>query len=197
MRRRDALKSMAALTAAVATPEAVAAQQAVARRVETGSEEAPAGSLPLGLAEDAAEPVRQFLSAEEMATLRRLAEVLVPRTRTPGALEAGAPEFLDFHLSQSDRDRQTLYREGLARLNAEARRRFREPFADLGVSHIHELLAPLREPWQAPRAADPLAAFLQAAKDDLLRATMNSQHWAVATEGRQRSAGGAYWYPVE
>ena len=194
MRRRDALKSMAALTAAVAAPEAVA-QQAVVRTVEGGGAE-PAGPLPLALPEDAAEPAAHFLTVEEMATLRRLGEVVVPKTRTPGALEAGAPEFLDFYLSQSDRARQGLYREGLGRLNAEARRRFREPFAELGVSQIDELLEPLRRPW-TPDAPDALTAFLRAAKEDLLRATVSSRQWASATEGRQRPAGGTYWYPVE
>jgi hypothetical protein len=197
MRRRDALKSMAALGAAVTAPEALAAQQAAARRPEPApGEDAPPSALPLTLPEAAAEPALHFLTPEEMAALKRLAETIVPRTRTPGALEAGAAEFLDFYLSQSDRERQNVYREGLARLNAEARRRFRAPFAELGVSQIDELLAPLRQPW-TPAAPDSLAAFLRVSKDDLLRATVNSRTWAAAAEGRQRTSGATYWYPVE
>ena len=193
MKRRDLLKSMAALTAAVQAPEAVVAQQPPSPPVP---EQASAAALPLSQAEEAADPVAGFFSAEEMAALQRLAEELVPRTRTPGALEAGAPEFLDFYLGQSDSERQNLYREGLRRLNAEARRRFGEPFARLGVSQIEPLLEPLRQPW-TPQPADALAAFLRAAKDDLMRATMNSRQWALAVEGRRRSSGATYWYPVE
>lgn len=185
---------MAALTAAVRAPEALFAQQP-AGAAEAASDEPAA--LPLSIPEEVAEPGLHFLTAEEMAAFRRLAETLVPRTRTPGALEAGAVEFLDFYLSQSDASRQALCRDGLARLNGEARRQFRKAFRELGAEEIHRLLAPLREPWTAPAPADPLAAFLRAAKEDLLRATFNSRAWALATEGRRRATGATYWYPVE
>lgn len=180
MKRRDVLKSMAGLAAAVKAPEAVFAQQPAAPAAEA-SEDAVA--LPLSQAEEAGEPVARFFNAEEMATFKRLAEVLVPRTRTPGAVEAGAPEFLDFYLAQSGPDRQKLYREGLARLK--------------GASDLEPLLRSLREPWSPVPPTDPLAAFLRAAKEDLMRATFNSRAWAVASEGRRRSSGGTYWYPVE
>lgn len=185
---------MAALAAVVKTPAAALGQQAAAAPL---SDEAQAGALPLTHAEEAAEPSTAFLTAEELAALRRLGEVVFPRTRTPGALEAGAAEFLDLLLSQSSRERQALYREGLAKLNAESARRYREPFAKLGISQIDELLAPLGAPWTAQPPSDPLAAFLRAAKDDLVRATMSSRAWALATEGRRRGSGGTYWYPVE
>jgi len=177
MKRRDVLKSMAGLAAVIKAPEAVFAQQPAAEASED------AIPLPLSQAEEAGEPVAQFFSAEEMAMFRRLADVLAPRTRTPGALDAGAPEFLDFYLAQSGPERQKLYREGLARLQ--------------GATDLEPMLRSLREPWSPAPPADPLAAFLRAAKEDLVRATFNSRAWAVATEGRRRSSGGTYWYPVE
>ena len=178
MKRRDVLKSMAGLAAAVKAPEAVFAQQPAAAEA---SEDAVA--LPLSQVEEAGAPVARFFSDEEMATFKRLADVLAPRTRTPGAVDAGAPEFLDFYLAQSGPERQKLYREGLARLKE--------------ASDLEPLLQPFREPWSPVPPADPLEAFLRAAKDDLLRATFNSRAWAVASEGRRRSSGGTYWYPVE
>ena len=196
MKRRDALKSMAALTAAVSTPEALFPQQPpAAPPVETAADEAP--SLSLNLSEEAGDPVSGFFRPDEMAALQRLAEVLVPRTRTPGALDAGAPEFLDFYVGHSALERQNLYRNGLAKLASEAQRRFQKPFPELAPGDIDALLGPLRDPWTPASPADPLAAFLRAAKEDVWRATVNSRAWALATEGRRRSSGGSYWYPVE
>jgi hypothetical protein len=202
MKRRDVLRSIAGLTAAVKAPDRLFSQQAK-RSAEQPPEKPAAGddsepaALPLSFGDQAGEPVPQFFSREEMAAFKRLAEVLVPRTRTPGALEAEAPEFLDFYLAQSEPDRQSLYRKGIRRLHAEAQRRFGRPFAELGYSDMDKLLAPLREPWTAAPSPDPAAAFLRAAKEDLFRATTNSRAWAAAVEGRERSTGATYWYPVE
>jgi hypothetical protein len=37
----------------------------------------------------------RFLRAADMTLLRELAEAMIPRTDTPGAIEAGVPEFID------------------------------------------------------------------------------------------------------
>ena len=170
-------------------------------RSQAAPEQIEEAALPLTLGDDVGDPAAHFFRAEEMAAFRRLAEVVVPRTRTPGAIDAGAPEFLDFYIARSGADRQNLYREGLARLTAEAQRRFQKPFVELAAADIDRLLAPLREPWTPEAPADPLARFLRAAKEDLFRATVNSHAWALATEGRRRGAlsgaGATYWYPVE
>ena len=203
MKRRDALKSMAALSAAISAPEALFSQQPAARAALSppAQEEADTGALPLTLAGDVGESPLHFFTVAEMVAFRRLSEVLMPRTRTPGALEAGAPEFLDFLLSRSEARRQALYRQGLARLDAEAQRQFHKPFAELGYSQIDPLLEPLRQPWTAHPAPDALADFLRAAKEDVLRATVNSRQWGLATDARRRGAlsgsGGTYWYPME
>jgi len=195
MNRRSALKSMAAVTAAVRLPAAAFPAQAPSGQAAESDE---AAALPLSLAEEAAEPTAGFFSAQEMAAFRRLAEAMAPQTRTPGAEQAGAPEFLDSYLDQSGPERQNLYRQGLARLDDEARRRFGRVFAELTGSQIDAVLGPLRQPWAPEPSADTLEAFLRAAKDDLWRATVNSRPWALATEGRRRSGGGGpYWYPIE
>jgi hypothetical protein len=183
MRRRDALKSMAALTAAVRSP-AVAAPLPQAAAEPVTDELAP---LPSSQPDEAGDPDGlRFFTPEEMAAFRRLADTLLPRTRTPGALDAGAPEFLDFYIAQSGPAAQKLYREGVRRWMA-------------GAS-----LDPLKQPWTPEPPADPWAAFLRAAKDHLWRATIYSRAWAQAAEGpgrRRRGApeasGAAYWYPVE
>jgi hypothetical protein len=173
MKRRDALKSMAALTAALRPAGAAPVQQPAEPPDELTP---PAAAQP----DEAGEPGRlHFFNPEEMTAFRRLADTLLPRTRTPGALDAGAPEFLDFLLSQSSISRQLLYRQGVQ------------------LWMMGRSLDPLRQPWTYDPPDDPWAKFLRAAKEDLWRATVSSRAWAAATEGRRRSTGATYWYPVE
>ena len=118
MKRRRAIQTLA--TAAVATP--LLAQRAV--------EEAP--KLETAVADAGAAPVARFFSTAEFAVLRRLSELLMPADKgNPSALEAGAPEFLDFLIAQSPSERQSLYREGLDRLESDARRRYFTPFEEI------------------------------------------------------------------
>ena len=141
-----------------------------------------------------------FFTAQQFAALRKLSDLLnPPMNGAPGALEAKAPEFLDFLLSQSSADRQQLYRIGLDGLNAQSRKRFTKPFADVDASQAEMLLAPLREPWTYDAPADPVAAMLRAAKDDIRRATTNSREWNLASvAGRTRGGGGGlYWLPID
>jgi gluconate 2-dehydrogenase subunit 3-like protein len=65
-------------------------------------------------AASAAEPVAEFFTEHELAALRRLSETIMPAVDgTPCALEAGAPEFLDFLIAQSPAERQQLHQSGL------------------------------------------------------------------------------------
>ena len=148
----------------------------------------------------AAEPVLHFFTAQQFAVLRKLSDILNPPVNgVPGALDAKAPEFLDFFLSQSATDRQQLYRNGLDGLNAQAKKRFSKPFADVDASQADALLAPLRDPWTYDAPSDPMAAMLRAAKDDIRRATTNSREWNLAAlAGRTRGGGGGlYWLPID
>ena len=98
----------------------------------------------------------------------------------PGAIEAGAPEFLDFLISQSANDRQALYRDGLDALNNATKKRFSKTFADEMLTEAAPLLAPLRQQWTYDPPADPLARFLWAAKQDVRTATVNSREYTIA-----------------
>jgi hypothetical protein len=152
------------------------------------------------VADAAAEMVPAFFNAEQFAVLRRLSDILMPPIKgAPGALEAKAPEFLDFLIGASPSDRQQLYRAGLDALNAQAQKRFTRPFAEVDAAQAGTLLAPLRQPWTFDPPADPLARFLQAAKQDVRAATMNSAEWIAAGSSGGRRAGGIgqYWYSIE
>lgn len=156
--------------------------------------------LDFAVPDAGAQPVPHFFSAPQLAALRRLSDLVLPAIGdTPGALEARAPEFLDFLIGQSPADRKLLYRAGLDSLNTAARRRFSKPFADLDATQADAVLSPLREPWTYTTPADPLAAFLHAAKADILTATANSREWITVVSQRSRSAGGTgiYWHPID
>lgn len=194
MKRRQALKSLAGVSAASALPLPAFSQQPAASAVN----ETP--KLDTTSADSAAQSVPRFLSADQFTALDRLAQILMPAAgETPGAKEAGVAEFLDFLISESPADRQALYRNGLDQLNAQARSRDGKSFAQLGPVEIGALLAPLREPWSYNGPATPFARFLQAAKQDVMEAAMNSREWSEARAKRSRRAGGlgTYWYPIE
>ena len=64
-----------------------------------------------------------FFNDQQIATLRRLSEILMPPLKGyPGAKEAGTPEFLDFLIGVSPRDRQAdvSIRSGPARCRGKA-----------------------------------------------------------------------------
>ncbi len=64
-------------------------------------------------AKQAATGAPRFFSGAEMALLALLVEHIIPRTETPGAVEAGVPAYIDLVVA-ANRVHQSLYREGLA-----------------------------------------------------------------------------------
>ena len=206
MKRRQALRSILSLPAITALP--ALAQQPVDKTKPPADEKVPAEMKPAPVEENpklamtAAEAVvpgtTRFFTASQLATLHRLADLIVPAVNgKPAASDAGVPEFLDFLVGKSPRDRQTLYRNGLDLLEAEAKRRYSKPFSDVSAEQATDLLAPLTQSWSFQGPADPFARFLQEAKDDVLRAAINSREWANSGAQRRSSGGvGSYWYAL-
>ena len=117
---------------------------------------------------------------------------------TPGAAEAQAAEFLDFLLSESPADRQTLYRTGLDALNTQARAKKGKAFAEVDAVTAAAILAPLGNKWTYKEPTDALAKFLRTAKADILTATVNSKEWIQVVSQRNRNAAGTslYWTEI-
>jgi len=140
--------------------------------------------------ETVATGVPVFFAAAEFATFRKLADkILPPDENEPGAIQAEAPEFLDFLLSQSPAPLQSLYRNGVRELDKRSLARFKRPFTALEQPEIATVLAPLSEAWTYRGPTEPYAQFLQAAKVAVFQATTNSRQWAEAASGRRRGAG--------
>src|SRR5579875_691601 len=151
------------------------------------------------------ETERRYFTPDEFAALQKLAEVLMPPLKNnPGAVQAQAPEFLDFLISVSPADRQYLYRRGLDGLNAHAHQQFGKSFSELDGKQIDDMIRPLlvARPWPQDLPADPLKNFMAQVHEDLRTATVNSREWAEASANvRQRGRGfrniGYYWHPID
>ena len=198
MKRRRFIQALA-VTPAAALPvtRELRAQQSAGGQARP-SEEVP--KLEMAPLDAAAETTPRFFNAQQFAALRKLSDVLMPQLdEMPGALGAGAPEFLDFLISKSPADRKQLYITGLNGLNAQATRRFGKAFSDVSDGQAAELLAPLSQSWTYDPPADPFARFLREAKQDVRTATMNSREYVAAgSSGGRRGGGlGQYWYPID
>ena len=98
------------------------------------------GSAPLQVRPARYTP--RFFTAEEYATIERLAELIIPSDGTPGAREAGVAEFIDFMVA-SDPGVQFRFRYGLTWLDAHGERLHGRPFRELDGERQGELLAHL------------------------------------------------------
>jgi len=102
----------------------------------------------------------QFFTAHEYATVRVLAELVIPRDgRSGGALDAGVPEFMDFILNEN-RGMQTGFRGGLAWLDTESRERFGREFLDIADAQRRQILDDIAWPKRArPEHSQGVAFF--------------------------------------
>lgn len=142
-----------------------------------------------------------FFNERQMATLRQLCEIMLPPLKGyPGAIDAGAPEFLDFLISVSPPDRQQMYESGLNRLDTESRQKFGIPFDSVNDAQAAQLIKPWLRTWMEDHPpTEPYAKFINVAHSDIRTATINSQAWndADVAAGEEPPGVGLYWYPVE
>lgn len=130
MDRRDALRLLGAVAAVPFLPDSAEAAATIARRVHTAIQ----GGARF----------RTF-SASQQALVARLADAIIPRTDTPGAVDVRVPEFIDHMVTDwaSAAERQALL-EGLAAIEARA---------SVPATRQAELLAQLDAERTAPSGA--------------------------------------------
>jgi gluconate 2-dehydrogenase gamma chain len=80
-----------------------------------------------------------FLTAAEFAWLSAITEAIIPRTDTPGAIDAGVPAFVDRRLAASPQLAEA-FRTGMKAFDAAAQSRFGAAFPALTVPQQLELL---------------------------------------------------------
>jgi gluconate 2-dehydrogenase gamma chain len=107
MQRREILRRAAwLLGSAISAPAALAVLQGCSSRQEPGA----AAAAPT------------FLTAGELALVAEIAEIMIPKTDTSGARDAGVPAFIDQALhALYSADDQARYKAGLAEFEAAAR----------------------------------------------------------------------------
>jgi hypothetical protein len=219
MRRRDFVKAL--MAAPMAAKAVLSGTPAIAQQPVNGEDhprtaapgaKAPAETssrhfdyrtqqLKASVVDAAGVTESHFLTAAELATLTKLAEIFVPATNGyPSAVQAGAVEFLDFLLSESPTDKKQLYQNGLTRLNADAHKQFNAAFADVNATQADKLIRPWLRSWMPDHPpTEPYAKFINLAHHELRTATQNSRAWSVAaTASGERTPGvGDYWKPID
>jgi gluconate 2-dehydrogenase gamma chain len=107
VQRRELLRRAAwLLGGAISAPAALAVLQGCSARQEPGA--------------TAAAP--RFLTAGELALVAEIAEIMIPKTDTSGARDAGVPAFIDLALSALyPAEDQARYKAGLAEFESAAR----------------------------------------------------------------------------
>ncbi len=75
----------------------------------------------------------KVFTATELKTVSALSETIIPRTKTPGALDAKVHEIIDETLS-SRKPQQAAWRKGLAEVSALSKKLYKKEYADLSDS---------------------------------------------------------------
>lgn len=204
MERREFMRAMAVLAI---TPKWLLAQQNTAAAPVLPAPVPwtlglnPRTPLPETMVADAAgEMVPTFFSAAQMATLRRLSDVMLPRTeKHPGALDAKTPEFLDFLIGHSPAVRGELYGSGLNWLESEAKLKYKKPFAEIEAAQVDAIVKPWLRTWMTDHPPTQTHAdFVNIVHADIRTATVNSQVWFDSlNEKQQESTTQLYWSPIE
>jgi hypothetical protein len=86
-------------------------------------------------------PRAQFLSSDQLRVVGIIAERILPKTETPGALDAGVPAFIDVIYGQYlNADEKVMFTTGLDNVAASALTTHRKSFVQLTVGEQDELL---------------------------------------------------------
>lgn len=101
----------------------------------------------------------RFFADADLRTVAAIASRIIPTDETPGAREARVEEWIDFFTPASEDARQTLYRAGLARLEALCQERHGTVFVALEEAQQDKALASL---------AQSSAEFFEAIKGDTI-----------------------------
>jgi hypothetical protein len=207
MKRRNFVQSLLVVPAASVAAEQAAppaqAPQPAARPPQNYRSGQNVPKFDLVQPDSVAETVTDFFSPTQFAALNKLAEILVPPIKkNPGAIEAHAPEFLDFLISRSPAPTQKLYRDGLDGLNAAAEKHFHKAFAELNTKQADTIIRPLLvvRAWDREEPTDKMQHFMTQVHGDLRTATMNSAEWAASGgsgRGRFNSGRRPYWKPID
>jgi len=85
-----------------------------------------------------------FFSPDQFRTVDQLAELILPRTDTPGARDAGVARFIEVIVGEWDADAdRSAFLDGLTAVDARSAAVGARPFVDLATEQQHAVLAAL------------------------------------------------------
>ena len=150
LKRRDLLKAMTAVPAALAPLASASAMSATTVPKSTTGEAA---------ASSAYQP--KALNEHEWKTVRVLSDIIIPADdRSGSATEAGVPEFIDDWLDFRGGGQLTAIRGGLTWLDMECNRQFAHDFVDCSEAQQKQILDRIAYPkTAAPEDAAGVAFF--------------------------------------
>uniref|UniRef100_B0T1W4 Twin-arginine translocation pathway signal n=1 Tax=Caulobacter sp. (strain K31) TaxID=366602 RepID=B0T1W4_CAUSK len=109
------------------------------------------------------------LTADQARLLDVVAELMIPATDTPGARQAGVPQFIDRALADFfDKDQAEALRTGLARMDADARAAHGDIFIALTPEQQVELLTAYDREGAAAKARTPSQSHFFPALEDMV-----------------------------
>lgn len=111
----------------------------------------------------------KFFGIIEMKTLARVADLIIPRTDTPGASDAGVHYFID-STARARKTFGTEIRRGIASLNTEARKKNGKAFLEITEAQQVALLKAFSQEQGTSRAA-----FFKTMKDQTIDAYYGSK----------------------
>jgi hypothetical protein len=86
------------------------------------------------------------LNPHQFATVKTMAEMIIPRTETPGATDVGVAEFIDLILKEwSDDTERTSFLNGLADVDSRAQDLFSKIFLECSSAQQSQILVALGE----------------------------------------------------
>lgn len=163
MNRRSALKILGALPLAAALPEVASAESTSA----SPTSDAPTSLAPTTL---------KFFTPHEMATVRVLSDLVIPRDERSGsATDAGVPEFMDYMLHDASERTRVEMRGGLAWMNNEARKRFGTDFVHASTAQQTSILDDIAWPKKTRPELSQGAAFFSSFRDYVASGFFSSQ----------------------
>jgi hypothetical protein len=91
-----------------------------------------------------AQPAARSLNAHQVATVRTMAELILPKTDTPGATDVGVTEFIDLLLTEwYDEPQRAIFLNGLSDVDTRARSLFGKDFVDASPLEQADILTAL------------------------------------------------------
>jgi gluconate 2-dehydrogenase gamma chain len=99
----------------------------------------------------------EFLTKEQASLVSEVAEIIIPKTDTPGAKEVGVPSFIDKMIKEVyAKEDQERFTTGLAAFDEEAKKAYGDIFMELEPSQQQEFVKKAHdEALQTERATNP------------------------------------------